>query len=116
MESPPINTVSSLPQFAGTGTPTLPSGKGKELEESCSDFISVLYTYVFGQMRNNEDAEEGSLFGGDHAQMMMGFMDQEMGKKLAKGEGNGLAKQLFWQLNKQNQAATQTPPPVQKET
>jgi Rod binding domain-containing protein len=99
MESMPINPSLSIPQLMGGSAPVLPSGKGKELEEACSDFIGVLYSYVFGQMRNTEDAEEGSLFSGDHAQMMMGFMDQEMGKKLSRNEGSGLAKQLFWQMN-----------------
>ncbi|MBC7544279.1 MAG: rod-binding protein [Candidatus Sericytochromatia bacterium] len=99
MESMPINPAMSIPQLMGGTVPVLPSGKGKELEEACNDFIGVLFSYTFSQMRNTEDAEEGSLFGGDHAQMLLGFMDQEFGKKLARSEGSGLAKQLFWQLN-----------------
>jgi Rod binding domain-containing protein len=95
----PITT--SVPGLMGAGAPATPHGEGKQLEEACSDFIGLLYSYMFGQMRSGsgEEAEEGSLFGGEHAQMLLGFLDQEMGKKMAKAEGGNLAQQLFWQMS-----------------
>jgi Rod binding domain-containing protein len=97
----PITT--SVPGLMGAGAPATPHGEGKQLEEACSDFIGLLYSYMFGQMRassnTGEEADEGSLFGGEHAQMLLGFLDQEMGKKMAKAEGTSLAKQLFWQMS-----------------
>jgi Rod binding domain-containing protein len=98
----PINPfTSSVPGLMGAGGPTLPAGEGKALEEACSDFIGLLYSYMFGQMRSSsgEEAEEGSLFGGEHAQMLLGFLDQEVGKKMAAAEGGSLSKQLFWQMS-----------------
>jgi len=92
----------SVPGLMGAGGPNLPTGEGKQLEEACEDFIGLLYGYMFGQMRSSstgEDAEEGALFGGEYSQMLLGFMDQEMGKKLAKTSGGGLSQQLFWQMS-----------------
>jgi Rod binding domain-containing protein len=98
----PISPITTnVPGLMGAGGPVLPSGQGKALEDACTDFIGMLYGYMFGQMRSSsgEDAEEGTLFGGDHAQMLLGFLDQEMGKKMATAEGGSLSQQLFWQMS-----------------
>jgi Rod binding domain-containing protein len=52
---------------------------------------------MFEQMRSGSD-EEGGLFSGEHSGMFMGFLDQEIGKQLSRGEGANLASQLLTQL------------------
>jgi len=98
----PIGQItSSVPGLMGANGPATPHGQGKALEDACNDFIGVLYSMVFSSMRGSgDDADEGAFFSGEHSQMLMGFLDQEVGRKMATSEGNSLAKQLFWQLSK----------------
>ena len=109
---PVASLTSTVPSLIGQGALATPHGEGEKLKDACNSFVGVLYSYVFSQMRQGGDSEEeGSLFGGDNSQMMMGFLDQSIGQKLAETDGNGLSKQLLWQLK-----AQQSQPPGGKTT
>jgi len=84
--------------FGENMMPTVPSAKSPNMEEASQQFVSMLYSYMFQQMRESGSDEEEGLFSGPHVNMLMGFMDQEIGMKLAKTEGEGLSKSLLRQL------------------
>lgn len=84
--------------FGENMMPTIPSAKTPNMEEASQQFVSMLYSYMFQQMRESGSDEEEGLFSGPHVNMLMGFMDQEIGMKLAKTEGEGLSKSLLRQL------------------
>ena len=95
---PPLG--STVPGLMGAGVAT-PAGEGKQLDEAVHDFVGLLYSYTFSQMRTPVDEnDEGALFGGANSQMFMGFLDQEIGKRIARAEGSGLAQQMLWQMGK----------------
>lgn len=100
-----VPLVGSLATGYGDGTIATPSVKTPNLKEASQQFVSMLYAYMFTQMRENGSDEEDGLFSGDHANMMMGFLDQEIGKKMAGSEGAGLASALERQLQQQQSQA-----------
>lgn len=75
-----------------------PRANQPDIEEASKQFVSMLYSYMFQQMRESGADEEEGLFSGPHANMLMGFLDQEIGQKLAHSEGSGLADTLLQQL------------------
>jgi Rod binding domain-containing protein len=79
-----------------------PRANQPNIEEASQQFVSMLYSYMFQQMRESGADEEEGLFSGPHANMLMGFLDQEIGQKLAKSEGSGLADTLMQQLKTQD--------------
>lgn len=93
-----IPLVGSFASGFGAQGPSAPTEKTPNLEEASKDFVSMLYSYMFQQMRESGSDEEDGLFSGPHVNMLMGFMDQEVGKKLAHSEGKGLADALMRQL------------------
>lgn len=95
----PIPMVGSMSLGYGDAAPPAPTGEGPDLKEACKDFISILYSYTFEQLRSteNDDNEEG-LFNGQDVSMFMGFFDQEVGKNIANREGGELADLLYEQL------------------
>lgn len=99
-----VPLVGSLTTGFGDATTMAPTVKTPNLEEASQDFVSMLYSYMFQQMRESGSDEENGLFSGPHVNMLMGFMDQEIGKKLAASEGKGLATSLFQQLGGAEQA------------
>lgn len=94
-----IPLVGSMSAGFGAGGPIAPTVKTPNIEEASKDFVSMLYSYMFQQMRESGSDEEEGLFSGPHVNMLMGFLDQEVGKKLAYSEGKGLADSLLTQLN-----------------
>lgn len=99
LENVPL--VGSMATGFGDNTIATPTQKTPNLKEASEQFVSMLYAYMFQQMRESGGDEENGLFSGDHANMMMGFLDQEMGKKMAGAEGSGLANALYRQLQQQ---------------
>lgn len=93
-----IPLVGSMSAGFGAGGPSAPTVKTPNIEEASKDFVSMLYSYMFQQMRESGSDEEEGLFSGPHVNMLMGFLDQEVGKKLAYSEGKGLADSLLTQL------------------
>lgn len=93
-----VPLVGSLTTGFGDASVMAPTVKTPNLQEASQDFVSMLYSYMFQQMRESGSDEENGLFSGPHVNMLMGFMDQEVGKKLAAAEGVGLADSLFEQL------------------
>lgn len=75
-----------------------PSARTPNLVEASQDFVGMLYGYVFSQMRESASNEEEGLFSGPHVNMLMGFLDQEIGKQLAATQGQSLAQELLNQL------------------
>lgn len=98
-----VPLVGSLSTGFGDNTIATPNQKTPNLKEASQEFVSMLYAYMFSQMRESSMSdEEDGLFSGDHANMMMGFLDQEIGKKMAGAEGAGLSNALLRQLQQQN--------------
>lgn len=93
-----VPLVGSLSSGFGATGPSAPNEKTPNIEEASKDFVAMLYSYMFQQMRESASDEEDGLFSGPHVNMLMGFMDQEIGKKLAHSEGKGLADSLMFQL------------------
>lgn len=93
-----VPLVGSVTTGFGDATVSAPTSRTPNIEEASKDFVSMLYAYMFQQMRESATDEEEGLFSGPHLNMLMGFMDQEIGKKLAYGEGKGLADTLLRQL------------------
>ena len=93
-----VPLVGSLTTGFGDASVMAPTVKTPNLEDASKDFVSMLYSYMFQQMRESGSDQEEGLFSGPHVNMLMGFMDQEIGKKLAYSEGKGLADSLFQQL------------------
>ena len=77
---------------------TAPRSNQPNIEEASQQFVSMLYSYMFQQMRESGSDEENGLFSGPHANMLMGFLDQEIGQKLAETDGSGLADALLRQM------------------
>lgn len=102
-----VPLVGSLTTGFGSGPVSAPTARTPNLEEASQDFVSMLYSYMFQQMRESGSDEEDGLFSGPHVNMLMGFLDQEVGKKLAQGAGAGLAATLRQQLGG-DQAAAET--------
>ena len=102
-----IPLVGSMTAGFGAGGPTAPTVKTPNIEEASKDFVSMLYSYMFQQMRESGSDEEEGLFSGPHVNMLMGFLDQEVGKKLAHSEGKGLADSLLTQLQGNNAAQSE---------
>lgn len=97
-----IPLVGSLATGFGNSAISTPNVKTPDLKQASQDFVAMLYSYMFTQMRESGSDEENGLFSGDHANMMMGFLDQEIGKKMAGSEGqNGLSGALMKQLQQQ---------------
>lgn len=95
-----VPLIGSVSQgFGSNMMATTPTEKTPNIEEASKDFVSMLYSYMFQQMRESASDEEDGLFSGPHVNMLMGFMDQEIGKKLSHSEGKGLADALLRQLN-----------------
>lgn len=93
-----VPLVGSISSGFGANGPSAPTEKTPNIEEASKDFVAMLYSYMFQQMRESASDEEDGLFSGPHVNMLMGFMDQEIGKKLAHSEGKGLADSLMLQL------------------
>lgn len=87
-----------------------PSARTPNLVEATEDFVGMLYAYMFSQMRESSSNEEDGLFSGPHVNMLMGFLDQEIGKQLASSQGKDLAKELLNQISG-GQPVAQTVPP-----
>lgn len=86
----------------GEDMPISPTEKMPNIEEATEDFVGLLYSYVFQQMRSSGTDEENSLFGGENASMFMGFLDQAVGQELARTDGASLAKEMLKQLKGQS--------------
>jgi len=94
-----VPLVGSLTAGFGDAGPMAPTAKTPNLKEASKDFVAMLYSYMFQQMRESGSDEENGLFSGEHANMLMGFLDQEVGKKMAHSEsGGGLSTALLNQL------------------
>lgn len=79
--------------------------KHKQLLNACQDFESIFIAYMFKTMRNanlqdDEDEENvfGQNFGGD---MFRDLFESEVSKKMASGNGTGLAGALYESLKHQ---------------
>ena len=98
MESsvPLVGSVST--GFGNNLAMTAPTTKTPNLEEAAESFVAMLYSYMFQQMRESGSDEENGLFSGPHVNMLMGFLDEEVGKKIAQDDGRGLAAQMLEQL------------------
>lgn len=97
MESVPlVGSVST--GFGNNLASVAPTTKTPNLEEAAESFVAMLYSYMFQQMRESGSDEENGLFSGPHVNMLMGFLDEEVGKKIAQDDGKGLAGQLLEQM------------------
>lgn len=96
-----IPVVGSVSQGFGNSIPDVPNAEMKDPKEATKHFVAMLYSYMFKTMRESASDEENGLFSGAHANMMMGFLDQEIGKQMAFREGSGLADQVYEQLTGQ---------------
>ncbi|MGE3726345.1 MAG: rod-binding protein [Candidatus Sericytochromatia bacterium] len=90
--------VGSLSTGFGDGAINAPTARTPNLAEASQDFVGMLYSYMFSQMRENSSNEEDGLFSGPHVEMLMGFLDQEIGKELAGSQGGDLAKEMMTQM------------------
>jgi Rod binding domain-containing protein len=104
-----VPLVGSMSTGFGSGSieNMAPTARSSNIVEASHDFVGMLYAYMFSQMRENSSNEEDGLFSGPHVNMLMGFLDQEIGKQLASTQGDGLAKQMMTQLTgRQNNDVT----------
>ncbi len=95
-----VPLVGNMNTGFGQNSIIAPTAKTPNLEEASEKFVSMLYSYMFQQMRESGADEEEGLFSGPHVNMLMGFLDQEIGEKLAASEGKGLADALMRQMDK----------------
>lgn len=102
-----VPLVGSLSTGFGDATVQAPTQKTPNLEEASKEFVSMLYSYMFSQMRESGSDQENGLFSGPHVNMLMGFLDQEIGKKMAYSEGSGLADALLRQLKREDPTAAE---------
>lgn len=95
-----IPMIGSPSMGFGDGYPTIPNGSMQNVEEATQQFVAILYSYMFKTMRESSTDEENGLFSGDHSNMMMGFLDQELGQQMAtQNSGPGsLVDQVHQQL------------------
>lgn len=93
-----VPLVGTMATGFGENNPYAPRANQPNVDEASKQFVAMLYSYMFQQMRESGSDEENGLFSGPHANMLMGFLDQEMGQKLAQSEGAGLADALLQQL------------------
>jgi Rod binding domain-containing protein len=109
MEMTPL--VGSIASGYGSQAPQGPEAtygeNTEDLKKASSDFVSILFSYMFQTMRGNpddqsEDEEKESLFGGENVGMFMGFLDQEVGKKFADQGGKDMVDALYYQLKGNN--------------
>lgn len=99
MEAVPL--IGSISTGFGVSVPEPPSYSESDqgLKDASKDFISILFSYMFQTMRGNpEDSEEGGFFSGEHVDMFLSYLDQEVGKKFAEQGGADLVNALFHQL------------------
>src|SRR5438128_7491561 len=108
MYVPPINLPSSagVPVNIDTGTPTMPTnGTDKELHDAARDFVGILYSNMFREMREAGQDEDGEgMFNSFETQMFMGFFDEEVGNKFADQGGHSMADALYNQINKKGKS------------
>ena len=76
-----VPLVGSLSTGFGEGSVEAfaPTARTPNLVEASQDFVGMLYSYMFSQMRESSSDEEDGLFSGPHVNMLMGFLDQEIG-------------------------------------
>jgi len=92
------SVVGSVSSGFGNNVPNVPTADMKDPKDATKSFVAMLYSYMFKTMRESSSDEENGLFSGAHANMMMGFLDQEIGKQMAYQDGSGLADQVYEQL------------------
>ncbi len=69
----------------------------QKLEKACTDFESILITYMLKSMRSTVDKD--GLFGNStESQIMDAMLDENLALGIAKSGGIGLAKILFTDL------------------
>jgi len=102
-----IPLVGSITSGFGADVPIPPELSYKNDEEglknASKDFVSVMFSYMFQQMRGSEENDDedsvgGKLFGGDNFSMFANYLDQEVGKKFTEQGGIELVNSLFNQL------------------
>lgn len=77
--------------------PGMDSGDKERLLEVCQEFESIFLHMMLKQMRNT--VEDGGLIEKSHARTLFEDMhDEELGKSMARGQGVGLAQELYRQL------------------
>ena len=70
----------------------------KRLKEACSEFQSILFTYMVKSMRESIDTSD--LFSGGKAETMYrSLLDEQYASMLSKNTETTLAKALYNQLN-----------------
>ena len=93
-----VPLVGNMSVGFGANTPDVPTADMKDPKEATKEFVAMLYSYMFKTMRESASDEENGLFSGAHANMMMGFLDQEIGKQMAYKEGSSLADEVYEQM------------------
>ncbi|AOY75595.1 rod-binding protein [Clostridium formicaceticum] len=71
----------------------------KKLMEACKEFEAIFLNMMMQQMRRTvtEDSFIEKSYG---REIYEGMQDEEIAKEMARGEGIGLAKQLYQQLSR----------------
>lgn len=106
-----VPLIGSAASGFGSDVPIPPELKYKNdddgLKKASKDFVSVMFSYMFGKMRGSDSDDEaedednvvsGKLFGGDNFSMFASYLDQEVGKKFTEQGGGELVNSLFNQL------------------
>jgi flagellar protein FlgJ len=103
MDKVTLNIGSALTQAAGKNNSSKNSGEEtRKLKKVCQDFESIFTYNLLKNMRNTipKGSESNQLAGKDTYNMIM---DQKVAEEISKkGNGVGIQKMLFDQLNKNN--------------
>src|SRR5690554_6271818 len=72
----------------------------EKLKEACMEFESIFINTILKQARTATQQIGGSEDKSYAREIYEGMQDEEMAKTMAKGEGIGLAKELYRQLSR----------------
>jgi len=91
----PSLSINNTPRVSGNKVPEDP----KELMEVCREFEAVFLNMMLQEMRKT--VPESNLTEKSYArQLYESMQDEEIAKEMAKGQGIGLAQQIYRQLSR----------------
>jgi len=95
-----MNTVNPLSQIDKTAN-IRQTDDPKKLMEVCREFESIFINMILQQSRSGINAE-GLTEKSYGREIFEGMQDEQMAESMSKGQGVGLAQQLYKQLSRSN--------------
>lgn len=88
--------------FENTFNKAVSDGDDKELREACVEFESYFLKMLMKSMRQTVNSSDSFLKKNNGEKMFEDMLDEEYCNSAAKGNGVGLAKELYKQLSRKN--------------